>query len=150
VRTGSTVPRSLALALCLSLVACGPEEGSDGAMSEAAVVPMADDPSLFDTIAWADPGAALDRGHTVYAYSCARCHGPRGHGDGGYQLEGRTLRPPSFTAEDWRFADDLEGLRSFIREGTDRGMPHWGDAGLTPRDTDAVARYVQRRLWAGL
>ena len=104
-------------------------------------------PALFDSVTWEDDRAALDRGATVYAYSCAKCHGDSGRGDGGYVLDGRLLRPPSFLADDWRFASDLPGLRQAILEGNDKGMPHWGRAGLSPRDMDAVARYITRRLW---
>ncbi len=98
--------------------------------------------ALFDSIAWNDTHVAMDRGATVYAYSCAKCHGDTGAGDGNYQLRKRVLRPPSFLAEDWRFAHDMAGLREAIYRGNDRGMPHWGNAGLAPRDMDAVARYV--------
>lgn len=140
------------LLLPLFLTACGGDalpEASDldaaGAGAAVAAVPSPD-PALFDSIAWPDTRAALDRGATVYAYSCARCHGDSGRGDGKYRLQGRLLQPPSFLAEDWRFGNDLPGLRQAVHLGTDQGMPHWGDMGLTPRDTDAVARYVMR-LW---
>jgi mono/diheme cytochrome c family protein len=131
----------------LVLAACGGEPADEPATEtvEAAAVLS---PALFDSIAWDDDRSALDRGATVYSYSCAKCHGDSGRGDGGYMLEGRVLRPPSFLEDDWRFADDLQGLRRAILEGNDKGMPHWGRAGLSPRDTDAVARYITRRLWA--
>ncbi len=147
-------PLFLILPLLLpALGACGGDD--DGASSSAtAGAPVAavgaPDPALFDSIAWPDGGAALDRGATVYAYSCAKCHGDSGRGDGGYRLQGRLLRPPSFRADDWRFANDLAGLRAYVHAGNDQGMPHWGEVGLTPRDIDAVARYVTRRLWAGM
>ena len=104
------------------------------------------DPGYFDSIQWDDPHAALDRGATVFAYSCAKCHGDSGAGDGNYQLNRRVLRPPSFRTADWRFGHDLEGLRVAIYTGNDKGMPHWGDAGLAARDVDAVARYILHGL----
>lgn len=120
------------------------EEAMEASMLEAATSIVA----LFDSITWARPADALDRGATVYAYSCRRCHGDRGAGDGGYQLEGRVIRPPSFRAADWHYGRDLDGLRRAIWDGKDtRGMPHWGKKGLSPRDADAVARYITRRLW---
>lgn len=134
--------------LSVSVLACGgdaPESDRDvEGLARAAAV----DPALFDTVQWEDPAQAVDRGATVYAYSCAKCHGDRGAGDGGYRLEGRLLRPPSFLAEDWRFAADPKGLKAYIHAGNNRGMPHWGEAGLQPRDIDAVARYIVRRLWS--
>lgn len=114
--------------------------------SRAAVIDVA----FFDSISWPSPSDALHRGATVYAYSCAKCHGDRGAGDGGYVLRGRLLRPPSFRVLDWRFADDMDGLRQAIYSGNDRGMPHWGSAGLPARDVDAVARYIVNGLRADL
>lgn len=118
-------------------------ESDEAPEQQAAAVDLA----VFDSVTWASPVEALDRGDTVYRYSCAKCHGDNGRGTAGYVLEGRVLRPPSFQAEDWRFAQDLNGLRVYIYEGNDRGMPHWGMAGLPARDIDAVARYIQRRIW---
>ena len=144
----------LLAALAVAAAGCGGDAGgadeespADAAseVTQAAVF----DALLFDSIQWPDRRSALDRGAVVYSYSCAKCHGDSGKGDAGYQLQGRILRPPSFQAEDWRFAADLDGLRQAIHEGNDKGMPHFGNAGLTPRDTDAVARYIQRRIWAG-
>lgn len=133
-----------ALALVAS-AACGdPDPAPEGAPIVAASVVGA----LFDSIAWASPAAAMDRGATVYAYSCTQCHGARGAGDGGYQIRGRLLRPPSFLTDDWRFAMDFDGLRATILQGSPRrGMPHWSEKGLTPRDADAVARYITWGLW---
>ena len=34
------------------------------------------DPSAFDTISWDDPAAAVERGATVFRFSCQKCHGP--------------------------------------------------------------------------
>lgn len=144
-----TTQLALFLLTPLLLAACGGDAGEGAEARDAAEVAAAAviDPAHFDSIAWSTDRDALARGATVYSYSCARCHGDNGRGDGGYVLQGRLLRPPSFQTEDWRFANDLDGLRQAILRGNDKGMPHWGKAGLTPRDTDAVARYITRRLW---
>ena len=88
------------------------------------------------------------RGSVVFQYSCAKCHGSQGYGDGLFVTRGDTLRPPSFHTEDWRFQDDLEGLRRHVYTGTEGGMPHWGMEGLKYRDIDAVAQFILDRLTA--
>lgn len=144
----------LLLTLPLVVAACGGGRADDDGVEtgETETVPAAViDLAVFDSIGWTDDAVALDRGATVYAYSCARCHGDTGAGDGRYRLQGRLLRPPSFRAADWEFANDFEGLREAILTGDrTRGMPCWSDAGLPARDVDAVARYITRRLWAGI
>jgi len=100
------------------------------------------DAAAFDTISWESDQAAAERGGLVFRISCSKCHGDRGAGDGGFVLQGDTLRPPSFLAPDWRFADDPMGLRRQIFSGNVAGMPYWGLVGLTYRDIAAVARYV--------
>lgn len=100
------------------------------------------DGSVFDTITWDSAGAAHERGSIVFTYSCAKCHGPRGFGDGGFIAEGDTLRPPSFHRAAFPFEGDLDGLRLQVYTGRPGGMPHWGLVGLGYRDVDAVARYI--------
>lgn len=137
--------------LVLFLAGCGADVPADAPADgepSAALAAAELDPALFDSIAWPSPGAATARGATVYMYSCAKCHGENGAGNAQYKLQGRVLRPPSFRAVDWQYADDLAGLREAVYRGNDRGMPHWGNAGLTPRDIDAVARYIQDGLRA--
>jgi mono/diheme cytochrome c family protein len=115
----------------------------------AGVVPLPDrtyTPALFDTITWSSNEAAITRGKDVFNWVCAKCHGPQGHGDGGYVIEGDTLHPPSFVQPDWRFATNAKGLWQRIYLGNNRGMPHWGDQGLQPRDVVAVATYIQKEL----
>jgi mono/diheme cytochrome c family protein len=139
-------------ALLVTLVACRSEdapEPADEATAHADSVMLAEamyDPAAFDTISWDSADAALARGEVVYSYSCSKCHGPVGAGDGGLVLHGDTLRPPSFLAPGWRFAEDREGLRRQVFTGTARGMPHWGFYGLKYRDIDAVAAFIQERL----
>lgn len=103
-------------------------------------------PALFDTINWASNDAAIARGKDVFNWICAKCHGPAGHGDGGYVIEGDTLHPPSFVQPEWRFANNPKGLYQRIYLGNNRGMPHWGDQGLQPRDVEAVATYILQGL----
>lgn len=102
--------------------------------------------AAFDTISWDDPAAAVERGATVFRFSCQKCHGPNGEGDGGWVMGGDTIRPPSFHVADWEFAEDRDALREQIYVGTLDGMPHWGLEGLKYRDVDAVAIYIQAEL----
>ena len=148
------IRRLLLATLPLVLLACSGDAPESGAASAADALQAGVldqslfDTALFDSIAWVSDGAARSRGATVYAYSCAKCHGPGGAGDGGYRQEGRLVRPPSFLGLDWRFAEDPAGLRRAIYTGSDGRVPHWGRAGLTPRDIDAVAEYIRDELWA--
>lgn len=139
-----------AVALGLLLGACSGDRGEGAAEDVPADMTRATlfDPALFDSIDWGSRGEARSRGATVYAYSCAKCHGPKGAGDGGYRLDGRLIQPPSFLSLDWRFAEDPLGLREAIYTGSNGRMPHWGRAGLAPRDVDAVAEYIRNELWA--
>ncbi len=100
------------------------------------------DAAAFDTIQWETAQAAVERGGLVYRISCSKCHGDGGRGNGNFVLQGDTLRPPSFLAGDWRFAEDPVGLRQAIYTGNVVGMPYWGLVGLKYRDIDAVARYI--------
>jgi len=143
--------RAVAAATALlvgSIAACegGPpaEEAPQGPTAEDSVQMAAQqfDASVFDTIAWDSAGAAHARGGIVFTYSCAKCHGPRGFGDGGFIAEGDTLRPPSFHRAAFPFEEDLGGLRRQIYTGRPGGMPHWGLTGLGYRDVDAVGRYI--------
>jgi len=104
------------------------------------------DPAAFDTITWESQEALMERGSVVWGISCSKCHGAYGEGDGGFVQRGDTLRPPSFLADDWRFADDELGLRRQVFTGTAEGMPHWGFYGLKYRDIDAVATFIRERL----
>jgi mono/diheme cytochrome c family protein len=130
------------------LGACGSEEPApqpDRVAVRADSVVLADaafDPAAFDTISWESDDAAIQRGQIVFRISCQKCHGSGGRGNGNFVLQGDTLRPPSFLADDWRFADDPIGLRRQIFTGNVAGMPYWGLVGLRYRDLDAVARYI--------
>lgn len=140
----------------LLLAACGPsaeereamaaEQRALAAADTVAEAEAAFDVAAFDTVRWVATDSAIARGHTVFSYSCQKCHGDAGDGSGGFVAQGDTLRPPSFLTEDWRFSDDHEGLRHQIFVGTASGMPHWGLEGLKPRDIDAVAHFIRLRL----
>jgi mono/diheme cytochrome c family protein len=141
-------------ALAFGFVACGgegpPEQAGDPIADSVQVASEIFDEGEFDSIAWDTPTAAQERGAVVFRISCAKCHGARGRGDGGFVASGDTLRPPSFRQRDWRYADDAVGLRRRVFTGTEAGMPTWGLYGLKYRDIDAVATYIQKVLRRGL
>jgi mono/diheme cytochrome c family protein len=145
------LPVVLATAAGLVMVACGGGESSQEAQAPTAEDTVREamaayEPAAFDTIAWETNDDAVVRGSVVFSYSCKKCHGVQGYGDGGFVTRGDTLEPPSFHAEDWRFRDDLPGLREQVFVGTTEGMPHWGLVDLSYRDIDAVARFIHDRL----
>jgi len=146
-------PRRIWPALTMVAVACGEESVPEqaGPTSADSVVMAAGmyDPASFDSIQWETPEAALERGSIVFSFSCARCHGPEGAGDGGFVSQGDTLHPPSFRAEDWGFAEDPDSLRAKVFTGAEGGMPHWGLEGLRYRDIDAVTTYILDGLREG-
>jgi mono/diheme cytochrome c family protein len=153
------IPLIAAAAIPL-LAACGdaPDQAEVAAEAEAerraaaadSVMLAAEmyDPAVFDTITWESPEAKLERGKVVFGISCSKCHGPSGAGDGEFVMRGDTLRPPSFQAADWEYADDVEGLRRQVFTGTEENMPHWGFYGLKYRDIDAAAAYIREVLRA--
>lgn len=140
----------IVLALSIAAGACAGESGpppEEQAAAAAAAQKVADaeamfDEAAFDTISWESSEATVERGRVVFNFSCQKCHGHTGRGDGGFVTQGDTLRPPSFLEPDWRFADDKDGLRRMVFVGTEHAMPNWGLEGLKPRDIDAVATYI--------
>jgi len=140
--------------LSLLMFGCGPSPEEREAEAEtmrqqaqADSVMLAEemyDPAAFDTISWETEEAELERGGVVFSYSCRKCHGEGGAGDGGFVQRGDTLRPPSFLAEEWEL--DREMIRQRVFAGTAEGMPHWGFYGLNYRDIDAVATYILEEL----
>lgn len=121
-------------------------QASSAAADSVSMAAKAFDSTVFDTMTWKSAQDRLARGALVFRISCSPCHGAEGRGDGGMVVGKDTLRPPSFLAADWRYADDPVGLRRKIFSGNTKGMPHWGLVGLGYRDVDAVSRYITEVL----
>ncbi len=135
----------------LAIAACEPAPEVEAPPTPADTVAMAlasYDAAAFDSISWDTPEDAIVRGSIVFQFSCAKCHGSQGLGNGNFVTRGDTIRPPSFAVDEFRFKDDLDGLRRHVFTGTEGGMPHWGMEGLKYRDIDAVGRFIQDRLTA--
>jgi mono/diheme cytochrome c family protein len=143
-----TLRRLLPVSVLLAMAACGggepqaEEEAGPTPEDSVAMAAAAYDPSNYDSIQWEAPADAVVRGSVVFSYSCAKCHGRQGYGDGEFVSQGDTLYPPSFHDPEWRFSGDVDGLREQIYTGTPQGMPHWGLEGLKYRDIDAVSRFI--------
>jgi len=144
------IPTIAALAF---LGACGGQPPADEPAQDAAqqAAARADsvqmalaqfDSTVCDTVTWATEQEALERGSLVFRISCAKCHGDGGRGNGNFVHKGDTLRPPSFLAADWKYAEDRHGLQRAIYTGSTLDMPYWGLVGLKYRDLDAVSRYI--------
>lgn len=138
--------------LTFGAAGCGPapppqeqEEGPTRADSVSEAL-QAFDASAFEDIPWGSEEVRTERGRIVYDISCARCHGAEGRGDAGFVMEGDTLRPPSFLADDWAFAEAPMRLRRYIYSGSVAGMPYWGLVGLKYSDLDAVAHFIETTL----
>ena len=142
--------RSIVLVLACALVlgACAGEPPVQEVPPDTmtAVAQAAYSPTMFDSIDWVSEQAAIERGSVVYNSSCTKCHGDQGRGDTGLVQRGDTVRPPSFREPDWIYAGDKEGLREQVFVGTAENMPHWGLAGLKPRDVDAVAIFILQSM----
>ena len=144
------IPTVLALAW---LAACSKEapppvvEANDtGHADSIAMAAAAFDATVLDTIAWSRPDEALSRGGLVFRVSCNKCHGVTGNGDGDLVADGKSAKPASFLAPDWKYANDPVGLRKLIFSGSAQNMPYWGLVGLKYRDLDAVAGYITNYL----
>jgi mono/diheme cytochrome c family protein len=100
------------------------------------------DPTAFDTISWATPEERLERGTVVWDFSCRKCHGNEGLGDGELaRVEELTM--PMITDADWEYAGDVPAIRRRIYIGHETEMPSWGLYGLKYRDIDAVAHHIE-------
>lgn len=146
---------ALTVILSAGMLACEPAPTPDAPRGptradSVGMAMQAFDPAAFDTITWATEQERADRGGLVYRISCQKCHGLHGAGDGGFVMEGDTLRPNSFLAPAWGFADQPMALRRYIFSGNVAGMPYWGLVGLKYRDIDAVAHFLEGPLRAGI
>ncbi len=140
---------ALPLSVALLSLSCGgePQTGQTEAVADSvAIAQTAYDAAAFDTVTWESQEAAIERGKTVYQFSCRKCHGETGLGDAEWVRAGDTLRPPSFREATWRYAQDKVGLRQAVFIGNAEGMPHWGLVGLKPKDLDAVAIYIMEGM----
>ncbi len=142
--------RMLLLVSTLSLIGTGgcepasvPDAQEPTRADSVGLALQAFDAAVFDTITWEADTTAVQRGRLVFRVSCSKCHGSSGAGDGRFALDGDTLRPPSFLADDWRFANAPTELRRYIFSGNVAGMPYWGLVGLKYSDIDAVARFLE-------
>ena len=139
-----------ALVALVLVAGCEPETPPGAATEETARADRAYDPAAYDTVAWASDAEAVARGRDIFQWACAECHGTGGAGDGGRVIDGDTLRPPSFLAPDWVFAEDPDGLHRKVFVGNELGMPHWGLRQMRPRDIVAVERYIRVELRGGV
>jgi mono/diheme cytochrome c family protein len=143
---------ALPLVVATVTVACGPSAEEQAATAAAAAAAAQDsmmaeavatfDAAVFDTLTWESPEKRMERGTQVYTFSCLKCHGPQGLGDGGFVQGADTLRPPSFREPTWPLAGDINAVRKAIFIGTKEGMPHWGLAGLKAEAVDAVSAHI--------
>lgn len=103
------------------------------------------DPAVFDTISWESDGERLERGAVAWQYSCQKCHGTTGIGNGATARE-HDIDMPVIVAGDWQYAGDPEAIRHRIYVGHDSDMPTWGLYGLKYRDIDAVTYFIEEHL----
>ncbi len=103
------------------------------------------DAAVFDTIRWTSPDSALVRGQVVWRFSCQKCHGVEGRGDGELALE-HELAMPDILGADWEYAGDSPAIRHRVFVGHESEMPNWGLHGIAYRDIDAVAKYMDEWL----
>lgn len=146
---------ALGLAALLGLIGCGggeeaPERDSQAALRQARADSVARaearyEPAAFDTIGWESWSQRAERGRLVYNVSCRKCHGTQGAGDGDTAARFE-LDVPSLVAGDWSYAGDQAAIRRRVYVGHESEMPTWGLYGLTYRDIDAVALYIDEVL----
>lgn len=103
------------------------------------------DPAVFDTVRWGSDGERLERGAVVWRFSCRKCHGTTGMGDG-ETAQDLDIDMPVIVAEDWEYAGDPEAIRHRIYVGHESDMPTWGLYGLEYRDIDAVTYFIENHL----
>jgi len=150
-------PAGLWVVLLVGLAACGKggeEQASAVPREEALRAARADsvaratemyDASVFDTLTWESDNARWERGGVVWAFTCQRCHGASGDGQGEDAVK-FNIEVPDMTVADWPYANDIPAIRERIYVGHDSEMPSMGLIGLTYRDVDASAYYINDLL----
>ncbi len=143
------------IALFTLSAACGPSAEEQAAqqaeelrLARADSVAQAEaiyDAAAFDTIQWVSPDSALVRGQVVWRFSCQKCHAADGGGGGELALQ-HELAMPNLRAADWRLAGDIPAIRRSVFVGHESEMPNWGLHGISSRDIDAVAKYIDSWL----
>lgn len=101
--------------------------------------------AVFDTLTWDSDNVRWERGGVVWAFTCQRCHGADGTGNGEDAVT-FDIEMPDMTAADWRYADDLPAIRERIFVGHETEMPSMGLIGLAYTDVDAAAHYINDLL----
>jgi mono/diheme cytochrome c family protein len=145
------------VALVAILSACGgggDEEAPAVSREEALRAARADsvaraeemyDASVFDTLTWESDNARWERGGVVWSFTCQRCHGADGKGQGEDAVK-FGFSVPDITVPDWQYAGDIPGIRHVIFVGHDTEMPSMGVIGLGYADADAAAHYIDDLL----
>lgn len=149
--------RIAAVACAFILCACGGgEEQPEVSREEALRAARADsvaraeemyDPTVFDTLTWESDNARWERGGVVWTFTCQRCHGADGMGQGEDAVN-FSIEVPDLTAPDWPLGGNLPEIRRRIFTGHDSEMPSMGLIGLSYPDVDAVAHYIDDLLQA--
>jgi len=150
------IRRFAGLALVALVSACGgaEDEASPVSREEALRAARADsvaraeemfDASVFDTLTWESDNARWERGGVVWSFTCQRCHGADGKGQGEDAVK-FGFAVPDVTAPDWQFAGDIPAIRHKIFVGHDTEMPSMGVIGLGYADVDAAAHYINDLL----
>jgi len=151
--------RKLAGLMCVLLIgfgACGGSEEEEPQVprEEALRAARADsvaqatemyDSAVFDTLTWESDNARWERGGVVWSFTCQRCHGSDGAGQGPDAVT-FDIPVPDMTGPDWQYADDLSGIRERIFVGHQSEMPSMGLIGLSYSDVDAAAHYIDSLL----
>lgn len=144
------------MAVILLLSACGgggeevPEEFQEETLRAARADSVARaeemyDAAVFDTLTWEDENARWERGGVVWSFTCQRCHGADGKGQGEDAVKFE-IEVPDMTGADWQYAEDLPAIRHTIFVGHDTEMPSMGLIGLSYPDVDAAAHYINDLL----
>ncbi len=110
---------------------------------------LAGEPEIVQTVQLAtaipetlDVPVSLNRGATIYAENCVRCHGIGGAGDGALVLSGDVQNVPDFTDPATIQDTSLQEWFDVITNGNlEAVMPPWKDA-LSAQDRWAVALYT--------